>query len=192
VTAAVACSGEAFEVIGDPLAAPLITIVTRSVDGRAVPVSDLGEIPLVHPPQGGKVVFAGVRARNVTSVLQITASLRDEESGRIVGHEGRPVMLARAPDGWGEPAQPAELSNYANIPACPSGNIAIQRDMYGRSYTLKVRVEDRRGRTAEASVRVVPACAEPAFLEQCRCECAAGYVLGASCVPDGGVVDGGP
>jgi hypothetical protein len=103
--------------IGNPSGAPEITLVTRTVDGRAVPLADGGEIPLIEPPQGGKVVFVGARARNVACVVQVFASLRDEASGRIVGSEGRPVKLTPAADGWGEPEHPTELSNYANVPA---------------------------------------------------------------------------
>jgi hypothetical protein len=167
--------------IGDRDAGPELAIVVRSLDGRALALAPGAEVPLTHAPQGGKVILAGVRARNVSCIVELTGSLRDEESGLLLAVEVRPVLLAPTADGFAEPDTPAELSNYANIPACPNPTARIPRNVFGEPWALKVRIEDRRGRSAETTVRVVPVCAEPGFQAQCECECDARYVLGTRC-----------
>jgi hypothetical protein len=185
LVAAAGCTGGLDCAIGNPSAAPELTLVTRTVEGRLAPLAAGGEIHLIKPPQGGEVVLVGARARNVACVVQVFASLRDEASGRIAGSEGRPVKLTPTADGWGEPEHPAEFSNYANVPACPSGNMALRKNLHGEPYLVRLRLEDR-GRSAEATARVTPICAEPGLADKCRCECGANYVLGQSCAPDGG------
>jgi hypothetical protein len=178
--------------IGSASSPPELSLVARSVDGRVVPITDGSIITLAQPPQGGKVIFVGPRARNVSCVVQITAALKEESSGRLVGTEGRPVILAKGADGWGEPSQPVELSNYANLAACPGGNIAIRQDIFGKTYVLSLHLEDRHGHTVDASAHVLPTCNEPGLENQCQCECSGSYVLGQGCAPaDGGAPDGG-
>jgi hypothetical protein len=175
-------------VIGDRALDPEIELVFRTADGQLADLVAGGEVPLIQPPQGGKVVLVGVRARNVDGCgLQLTASLRDPCTDRIIGLESRPVNLRAGADGWGEPSQPAELSDYANLAACPSA--AAVHDIEGEPYLLRIRVDDGDGREASAEAMIVPVCAEPELVDQCKCECSFDYVLGDPCVPE---IDGGP
>jgi hypothetical protein len=189
-----ACSGGGDNCyIGDRMAAAELVPVHRTPDGRMVDIVEGGAVTLEQPPQGGRVLFVGVRAKNVSCALPtLQATLRDEASGRIAGLEERPVVLKPAASGFGEPDQPAELSNYSNLAACPNGNFRLQQDLFARSYRLELRIVDRFGKTAEVSRRVVPDCAPEGFA-QCRCECGACYVLGDACGADAGAgpVDGG-
>ena len=189
VWTATACGDDVSEcAFGDPDAPLELAIVYRTLDGESVDVVDGAAVPLIQPPQGGKVLMVGARVRNVDAcMVQLTASLRDECTGRIVALEQRPVILADRGDGWGEPADAVRLDDFANVPACPSA--AAERDIEGEPYLVKVRVEDGAGRSAEAELTVVPECAEAANEQQCKCECDGAYVLGQACEPE---VDGGP
>lgn len=183
-----ACSDDTSEcVIGDRSLDLELEIVYRTVDGRTADANVDGEIPLIQPPQGGKVALIGARVRNAGCVVQLTASLRDPCSNRIVALEQRPVTLVLREDGWGVPESPAELSNYANVPVCPSA--AADRDLEREPYVATVRVEDGTSRTAEKQLTVTPVCAEPELETLCQCECDANYMLGEPCVEE---ADGGP
>ncbi len=172
--------------IGDRGAAPELQLVYRTVDGQMAPFVDGADIPLILPPQGGKVFLIGVRARNVDGCgLRISASMRDACTGRILGRDGRPIFLTADAEGWGIPRQPRELSDYANVPACPS--FAALRDVDNEPYQVELSITDRDGRTAAVTTTVVPVCAEAQFFDQCTCECDADYILGGGCAlpPDG-------
>ena len=53
-------------------------------DYDAVPLADGGPLAILQPPQGGRVVFVGVRATNVDGCgLQLTGALRDETSRQV-------------------------------------------------------------------------------------------------------------
>ncbi|MBI4820986.1 MAG: hypothetical protein HY791_32275 [Deltaproteobacteria bacterium] len=161
-------------------------IVHRNEDAQLELTEQNGEIPLIQPPQGGKVLFVGVRAKNLDGCgVRISASLRDPCSGLLVSLERRPVDLALSADGFGEPARPETIDNFSNLPACPRAG--TDRDLFGQTYLLRVTIEDRDGRKAEASLAVVPRCADPTR-ELCECECRSDYVLGESCGarPDAG------
>jgi hypothetical protein len=186
--------------IGDPSQPIEMTIVDRKVDGTLEITQD--RVPLILPPQGGKVIFVGVRAKNLDGCpIMITASLRDICDQSIIGLDRRPILLEPAGDGWGEPKQPTEIVNYSNLPACPA--TSASRNVQGEPYTLTVQIEDKNGRTAEKSLMVTPFCAEVQIHNECICECAKGAVLGAMCPPNfdagtfgcasdaGGAQDGG-
>jgi hypothetical protein len=137
-----------------------------------------------------------VRARNVDGCpLDISTSIRDTCTSAIIALERRPVTLEPTADGWLEPLQPAELTNYSNLPACPRAN--LDRDVHAQPYLLTIRIEDKDGRMAETQIDIVPTCAEPAFMDQCLCECRSDYRLGEECTgerPDAGTsaaCDGG-
>jgi hypothetical protein len=178
------CSG----FVGDRTLPVEVELVTRD-EGIPRLIAEGDEVPLIQPPQGGKVVFASVRARNLdTCALRVNASLRDTCTNRILALEGRPINLRRADDGWAYPADPTDLNNYANVAACPSE--AARRDIEGEPYRLRISVLDSGGRTAEAMRMVVPVCgAEPELAQTCTCECGAGYETGEVCQPE---PDGGP
>jgi hypothetical protein len=169
--------------VGDADAAPEVEILVRDVGGGARVAEDLEPVDLILPPQGGKVLLVAPRVRNMDACsLRVTATLRDECTNRILGIEARPLKLAASGDGWAVPVNPQLVSNWSNVPACPTA--AAVRDVEGEPYLLTITVEDAQGRTASTSQRIVPTCAEPENLERCLCECDASYRLGEVCAPD--------
>lgn len=170
-------------IIGDPDAAAEIALVMRTVEETTVDLIDGGEVPLILPPQGGKVTLIGVRAKNITCRALMNAGLFDECANTFIGRDARPIELeaSAANDGFGMPVFPATLQNYANIPVCPT--FASRRDGDDQPYRLELRLTEsrRKGesapRTHVLSAVVTPVCAEPGILEDCRCECDASFVL---------------
>jgi hypothetical protein len=173
--------------IGSASHPPALEIVALRPDYTVAPVTDGGPIPLMFPPQGGRVLFVGARATNVDGCgLQLTGALRDETS-RQVRVDSRTVNLIATGDGWGATGVGVvsdAISNFSNIAVCP--NQWSTTDVFGHTYGLEVTVVDRGGRTATSNVGVVPYCGEPARASDCMCICAAGYVLGQACPPDDG------
>lgn len=178
-----ACAADACpDFVGDPALPVELEVRVLDGDGRALPGADGMRVPLLQPPQGGKVIYAGARARNLALCgAQILASLRDgdEAGARIVGLEGRPLRLVDGGDGWAYAAEPMQASSYANLPLCP--NHVSTRDIPENPYRLTVTLEDSEGREGSASLAVVPYCAEPEHAVECACTCAEDYVLGRPC-----------
>jgi hypothetical protein len=190
-------------ILGDPDAEAELELVYRTVDGRIAVLEDGGDVPMILPPQGGKVMLIGVRARNVTQQLQINAGIRDFCTERFIHREGRSVRLvegtpllaplgglpeAGAPgprerpiDVWGYPEFSADLLNYANIPVCPT--FTSLRDGDDQPYALELRATEQRrpgeerARSHVLTATIVPVCAQPEIEEDCRCECDADFVL---------------
>ena len=165
--------------VGDLAASPALTLVYQTPDLALAPVTDGGSLPLIVPPQGGEVLIIGVRALNIDGCPLTMSTSLALPSGVVAAFERRPVNLQPAPDGWLEPVNPAGLANFANLPACPIAG--LEQSIDGERYQLTVEVEDRAGRTAQASATIVPTCDAAAVPATCRCLCAAGYVLGSSC-----------
>lgn len=175
-------AGEPCDFVGDRAAQPEIELRMLDAAGVASAISDGARVPLILPPQGGKVILASVRARNLCAdVVQLRAWVRDgaTDTSPIVGLEGRPVTLVAQGDGWAYPSEPTEIASYANIPLCP--NASSSRDIHEQPYQLTVRVTDAEKRVGEKSVIVTPFCAEAQYEAECRCTCKQGYVLGSSC-----------
>jgi hypothetical protein len=167
--------------IGDPDLPLEIQVIYRAADGSSRLLVDGGTIDLVTPDQGGKVALPGVRARNVdTCSVALNAALRDPCNNRVIALEQRPVNLVAGDDGWAVPKQPGELSDYANVPACPTA--AATRDVDDEPFVLEVRLTDGRGRIAMQTMTVTPVCAEADSAEACRCECDVDYLL--ACEPE--------
>ena len=183
-------------VVGDPAAEPEIEPVYRTADGVMAPLGDGTVLPLLTPPQGGKVIFVGVRIRNVDLCgASLQAAVRDPCSSRVLGIERRPIAWRIAEDGFAEPAQPQEISDYANVPMCP--NAGATEDLDGHAAQLELRFYEGDGRVTERILEVTPTCADDGTPSLCRCECDADYELGVECPadPDGGVAecpDAGP
>lgn len=178
--------------IGDMSKDIELEIIHRKVGGGVATTMADGEVPLILPPQGGKVMLVGVRARNVDGCpLTVTSSLRDQCTGELIALEKRPVLLELV-NGWGEPQQPNELNNYSNLPACPRQG--LRRQVNDEPYELELIVEDKTGRKASKKLMIVPTCAEPVNEMQCRCECTTDYATAPSCdlTRDAGVVECSP
>jgi hypothetical protein len=166
--------------VGDVAKSAEFDVVYRTADGELKLAEDMAQVPLIQPPQGGKVLFLGVRARNLDGCgLTLATALVEPESGAVVSLERRPVTLEANGEGWMEPQRPTEASNYSNLPACPRADLA--RSIEGEVYELRVNITDAAGRKAERSMRIVPACGEPGLLELCHCECSKDYRLGGGC-----------
>jgi hypothetical protein len=167
-------------------AAEIVPIVLGP--GAAVAVVDAGaEVPMIFPPQGGRVIFAGVRATNVDPcAVTLSGALRDEAT-KQVRVDIRTVNLVPASAGWVE-SDPKDISSFSNIPVCP--NQWSKTSLFDAAYELVLSLTDGAGKTATTTIEVHPTCAEPDKLAECMCICMAGYVLGQSCA-DGGAPDGG-
>jgi len=175
--------------IGDRSAAPELEVIVLDPDGTVRAIADGAGAPLIEPPQGGRVIFAGVRARNVDAcAATLTGALRDSTSNHVMV-DTRTINLVAQSGGTGG-STPDEASTFANVPVCP--NQWSQRDVFGQDYTLEITLIDRQQRRVTKNLRVQPMCAEPGGkLTECLCICKKGYVLGEPCTPDGGV-DAGP
>lgn len=161
---------------------PEMAIKLLGPDGHAALVpegaSEPVPAPLILPPQGGRVLFAGVRATNLDPCgVKITGSVDDPETGQT-RLDVRSVNLQPEPDGWGASLD-ADISSFSNVPLCP--NQWSDADLFGSEFLLTVSLQDRAGRRASKSLRIEPQCAEPEFEAECRCICKAGYVLGEPC-----------
>jgi len=182
--------------IGDPSLAPELEPVYRTAGGEMAPLGDGAELPLLTPPQGGRVIYVGARVRNVDLCgATLQAALRDPCTDRVLGIERRPIAWRLAPDGFAEPAQPQEISDYANLPMCP--NAGADADLDGTPAQLELRFYEADGRVTERILQVTPTCADDQDPQLCRCECDSDYDLGSECPgdPDGGAAecpDAGP
>jgi len=183
--------------LGDAGAPVELAVTELDPDASSRVIGDGSNVSLLFPPQGGRVIFAGVRAYNIDPcTVQLTGSLRDPTNGQV-NIDGRTVNLVVAGDGRGT-SNDTDISTFANITVCPNEWSAT--DVYGNPYDLTVSVTDHEGRSASKTVRVTPTCAEPARLAECLCLCKHGYILGSVCsdagssdtgTSDAGVGDGG-
>jgi hypothetical protein len=182
--------------LGDPSQPAVVELLGLGPDGRTlVTLHDGDPVTLAFPPQGGRVIFAGVRATNLDPCgVQLAGVVRDEASMQV-RLDSRTVNLKPTGDGWAE-SDPADISSFANIPVCP--NEWSKTNLFGTTYGLEMTLTERSGRTESLTMKVVPACDEPAHEAECLCICQGGYVLGQSCAPvdagtgDAGGGDGGP
>ena len=165
--------------LGDPTQPTVMQLIVRDANGMTVPLADGDPVPLVTPPQGGKVVFVGVRATNISPCsVTLTGSLRDPVSQQL-RLDGRGMNLTPTGDGWGVSAD-SNLSTFANIPVCP--NQWAMQDAYGQVFELSVKLSDPAGHAASSTIHVTPVCGEPGpSAKECACTCKQGYVLGQVC-----------
>jgi len=183
-------SGCLLPFVGDPNLPMEMEVIAMGPSGLDT-VTDGSSVSLMFPPQGGRVVFAGVRARNVDPcAVRIAGALRDTSSQQV-RVETRIVNLTATGDGSAR-SNPDDISSFSNIPACP--NQWSDRDLYDVPYELSITLTDRDKRQVKKVLSVVPRCDEPGREAECLCLCKGGYVLGASCeAPDAGAdVEAGP
>src|SRR5262249_38818832 len=177
--------------IGDPSLPPEGVLVVT--DGVMATLSDVGDgamVPLVRPPQGGQVTYAGARVRNMNRCgVQFTGRFRDPATRAELGFDRRSTDLIVGGDGWGRP-DPAELSTLANIPLCPDFDPI--RDMQGVTALLEITVQDRHQHMVMLSRSVVPTCvaSDAAVRALCVCECSH-LPAGSMRACGSGVGDGG-
>ena len=174
--------------LGDEAGAPDFDMQVLEADETVAVLNDGDSVPMILPPQGGRVIFVGVRATNVDGCgLQLTGALRDLTTQQV-RVDSRTVNLLDAGGGYGVSGTPATaastaIASFSNIAVCP--NEWSPTNIYGTPYGVEVTIQDRGGRTLTKKVQVTPECGEPANVEQCLCICKGGYVLGESCM-DGG------
>lgn len=169
--------------LGNPDADPQLEIIALDPEYVSHPVADGADVSILFPPQGGRVIFAGVRATNIDPCgVILTGGIRDTTSMQV-RFDIRTVNLPPQPDGWGASLD-SEIATFANIPVCP--NQWASQDVFDNDYELTVRVEDARGKTAEKVVTVRPVCNETGFEDECLCICKHNYQLGEVCMPEGG------
>lgn len=167
--------------------APDFTVTVLQADDSVVPVAQGDMVPMIFPPQGGRVIFVGVDATNVDGCeLQLTGALRDLKT-QEVRVDSRTINLIPIGGGHGVSGKTGEsvaaaIANFANVAVCP--NEWSSTNLYGTLYGLEVTVQDKEGRQLTKKLDVTPVCGEPARLAECECICQGGYVLGQEC--DGG------
>jgi hypothetical protein len=167
--------------IGDGAKPIELEIVALKADYTSVPVAEGDSVALLFPPQGGRVIFAGVRARNIDPCnVQLAGAVRDVDTKQL-RVDSRTINLEATSDGWGKSSD-ADIASFANVPMCP--NEWSKTNIYGTKYELEITITDRAKHKATKTVGVTPACAEPDNAAECACICRGGYVLGETC--DGG------
>jgi hypothetical protein len=169
--------------VGDQAVPAELQVVFRTPEGVAASLVDGGLVPLTRAPQGGEVLLIGVRVNHVDvcgATLQV--ALKDPCTGYVQGIEGRPVTWRLAADGFAEPAQPAELSDYANVAVCPVANSS--RDIDDNVWQLEVRFAQANKPPMIQTLTVRPTCAGASSPDGCRCDCDAT----GDCAPE---IDGG-
>lgn len=164
--------------LGDATADAKLELVFLDADGQTQPLADDASVPLIFPPQGGRVLFVGARATNVDACgATLTGAIRDPSSKKIQ-LDKRSVNLTPTGDGWGRPAD-GDTSSFANVPACP--NNWSETSLFDGTYELTVALETSDGKTITKTATIHPFCGEPDNEAQCRCICKKGYVLGEAC-----------
>jgi hypothetical protein len=174
--------------LGSASKAPELEVLVLGTDGVSTPLVDGGTVPLVTPPQGGRVVFLGVRATNMDPcAVKLTGAIRDPAT-KQVRIDGRTINLAPVGDGYGVSVD-SDIATFANVPVCP--NEWASTDAYDHSFEVELTLVDRGGREATSSALVTPKCAEPQNAAECACICKQGYILGESCYADANSSSGG-
>lgn len=148
-----------------------------------------GSASILVPPQGGRVIFAGVRATNLDPcAVRLAGALRDPATDQV-RIDTRTQNLDVTDDGWAQ-SDETDIATFSNIPVC-SNNWA-STDVFDQTFTLVVSVRDRDGKEAKIEVDVVPRCDEKKILtldsgkqidvqKECLCICKEGYVTGEAC-----------
>lgn len=177
--------------LGDPSLPIEMEPVFMAPDESVQPLADGATVPLVFPPQGGRVIFIGVRATNLSPCgAKLTGAARDLTTGQI-RFDARPLNLAVGPDGKGGSIA-GDLSSFSNVPICP--NQWASTNAFDETFGIEIQLQDRDGKKAEITLQAKLSCAEPANEEGCKCICKEGYTTDQICnepVADGGTDGGG-
>jgi len=169
-------------------------VAAARFEGQSLaPIGDGDSVELTRPLQGGHVLFIGAYVRGASgSAGTIRGELRRGESdtgqpllapGAIIVYEERSTTLAELDAGVTPPsASPgwqqvrADVSDLANIPACPN---FLPVEIPDRTLYLQVVYTDSKGNTGTVAKKVVPRCAQtdPVERNTCLCECHANYTI---------------
>ncbi|MEW5854939.1 MAG: hypothetical protein AB2A00_39550 [Myxococcota bacterium] len=175
--------------LGDPSQPMEMEVVALQPSGTSVPLHDGDDVSLIFPPQGGRVIFLGVRATNIDPcAARLSGSVKDLTTGQV-RVDVRTVNLKDLGGGFGGSSD-SNIATFANVPMCP--NQWASTAVYDQPFQLEVSLRERNtGREKKVQMNVTPRCNEPGMEEECLCICKDDYVLGETCEPDGGVGDGG-
>lgn len=207
VAVAVAVIGVAAGCQG-PIAGSLEVVPTQFAGAELVPIAAGDPVELVRPIQGGHVIFIGALVRGATgSRGTIRGELRRSETaagqplppgmaGGIIVFEERSTTLVDLPAGM-TPPSPAEgwkvlradISDVANIPACPN---FLPVEIPDHTLQIQIVYTDEKGNTGTALRPVMPRCTQTqqSARNLCLCECRANYTIERCFMPaDGGVTD---
>ncbi len=166
--------------VGDENADMVLEVVTLDPDYKAQPFADGGDASILMPPQGGRVIFVGVRAKNLDPcAVKLAGAVRDP-ANMNTRLDTRTINLDLAADGWGE-SDETDISSFSNVPVC--SNTWASTDVFDQTFKLIVSVTDRKGKKGSATLDVVPRCDEEGQTAECLCICKLGYVTGQSCAP---------
>jgi len=156
----------------------IVDVVALGPNGKLQPVDEGSDVTLMFPPQGGRVVWVGVRARNVNPCgVRLVGALRDPIS-KQVRLDSRIINLQIASDGYGQ-SDIGNIFTFTNIPVCH--NTWSSQDLMDLPYELTVSLTDKDDRKVTKVSQVIPRCNEPGQISQCRCICDSDYVLGMMC-----------
>lgn len=175
--------------LGDKTRPVELEVTARDALGNAALVADGGDVSILFPPQGGRVIFLGVRAKNLDPCgVRLNGAIRDTAT-KQVRIDNRTMNLVPRDDGFGASVD-SDISTFSNVPVCP--NQWASADVYDHPYEIEVTVEDVDGRSATQKLTVTPRCDEAGREDECRCICRKGYILGSKCDPsDAGASDAG-
>lgn len=164
--------------IGDLSQGPEITPIIYYDNGTVQDVLEGASVPLYEPPQGGRVIFIGVRARNLRACgARIEASIRDEANQKVQ-FDNRNINLVSTEDGWGGSVV-GDIATFANIPLCP--NNWSTTNIFNNSYLLTVTLTDQEDREVTVTRQVTPVCVSGSKQAACECFCKQGYELSETC-----------
>lgn len=158
---------------GDPSEPVQVELVLDRA-GDLITVSDHDRADLLPPPQGGFVMYAGVRAKNISSCgAQLRGQLRD--AATLVALSDFDLRSSdfepEKNSNWWVPTSLANFDTVPNIPVCPDNSGG---SVLGKEVLLSVRLSDRSLRTATAEKLIVPSCPNDGCRAMCECICSAG------------------
>ena len=123
--------------VGDKTAQPSIEIIYLYADGTVRPAAEGGEAPLIEPPQGGRVIFAGIRARNVDAcAATLSGALRDTQSNRVMLDQRTTNLVAQ--DGGTAGSTGDEASTFAPLEQlCLSPQCGFSSTVHGNDIAVE-------------------------------------------------------
>ncbi len=153
--------------------------------GQLIIVSDGDAVDLLRPPQGGFVMYAGLRLKNIVPCgVRLRGVVRDLKTDAPLSEfDARSADLVLADGGWWVP--PGDFSSIPNVALCPDNTGG---SVLNRAVRLEVTATDQRMRVGSASKEITPTCPPGICLPMCECTCGPDYTLGkcanvAKCEP---------